>query len=169
MSSVSASASLGERAGPEARRTTLILVTGSRTWTNPVPIWSRLDDLQADLGHLTIIHGACPSGVDLIAHVWTQEQVRINPMAIREWPFPADWKNFGRQAGLLRNDEMVRLGADYCLAWIDPCTKFDCRRPKPHGSHGASDCVERARVWKVPHIELVESWAKETVPDPNLV
>lgn len=152
-----------------SRSTTLILVTGSRTWTNPVPIWSRLDDLQADLGHLTIIHGACPNGVDLIAHVWAQEQMRLNPLRVREWPFPAEWKQFGKPAGYMRNDEMARLGADYCLAWIDACDRFDCRKPKPHGSHGASDCVDRARKYNVPVIELVESWTKEAVPNSDLV
>lgn len=161
--------SSGEPAGPEARRTTLILVTGSRTWTNPVPIWSRLDDLQADLGHLTIIHGACPNGVDLIAHVWAQEQTRLHSAHVREWPFPAEWGQFGKQAGMMRNDEMARLGVDYCLAWIDACNRYDCRKPKPHGSHGASDCVERARKYKVPVVELVESWTQVAVPDPDLV
>lgn len=152
-----------------SRSTTLILVTGSRTWTSPLPIWTRLDDLQAELGHLTIIHGACPNGVDLIAHVWAQEQMRLRPMLVREWPFPANWKSFGREAGFLRNDEMARLGADYCLAWVNPCDKFDCKKPKPHGSHGASDCVERAQLHGVPNIELVESWTKETVPNPDLI
>lgn len=151
----------------------LVLVTGSRTWRDPAPIWARLDDLLAEhqpLGRcLIIINGMAKSGVDLIAHVWTEEQARLHPMHVKEWPFPADWTNLGRKAGVIRNDEMARLGADYCLAWIHPCTSVSCRRAEPHGSHGATDCVARARTYQVPIIESVETWTEEAVPHPNLL
>lgn len=160
----------------DERRVRLVLVTGSRTWRDAAPIWARLDDLLAEhqpFGRrLVIINGRAKMGVDLIVHVWTMEQERLNPMHVKEWPFPvdsADWAKFGRRAGVMRNDEMARLGADYCLAWIQECLLENCRRPGPHGSHGASDCVARARTYGVPHIESVETWTQVAVPDPNLL
>ena len=165
-----------ELVDPEQRNVRLVLVTGSRTWTRPAVIWDRLDGLLAEHGPqgrcLIIINGMAKKGVDLFAHVWTGEQHQINPMAVKEWPFPvstADWARLGRRAGHMRNDEMARLGADYCLAWIQQCLQADCKRPGVHGTHGASDCVARARTYGVPNIELVESWAEMAVPDPNLL
>jgi hypothetical protein len=161
---------------PEQRKVRLVLVTGSRTWNRPAVIWDRLDGLLAEHGPqgrcLIIINGMAKKGVDLFAHVWTGEQHQINPMAVKEWPFPissADWAKFGRSAGHMRNDEMARLGADYCLAWVQQCLQADCRRPGVHGTHGASDCVARARTYGVPNIELVESWTEIAVPDPDLL
>jgi hypothetical protein len=142
---------------PEQRKVRLVLITGSRTWSQPTAVWDRLDGLLAEhepQGRcLIIINGRAKEGVDLFAHIWTEEQHRINPMAVKEWAFPADWARLGR------NDEMARLGADYCLAWIEQCLKADCRRPGVHGTHGASDCVARALTYGVPNIELVEAWA----------
>jgi hypothetical protein len=64
---------------------------------------------------------------------------------------------------------MARLGADYCLAWINACIKANCQRPQPHGSHGATDCVTRAINCGVPKIELVQTWKQVAVPDPDVV
>jgi len=172
MSSASASASSGSL-GDDTRNVRLVLVTGSRTWNQPAPVWDRLDGLLAEHGPqgrcLIIIHGKAKRGVDLFAHIWAEEQHRIDPMAVREWPFPADWANLGRKAGMVRNDEMARLGADYCLAWVQQCLLADCKRPGVHGTHGASDCVARARTYGVPSIELVEAWMQVAVPDPDLL
>ncbi len=109
------------------RRTTLVLVTGSRTWARPDDVWDRLDALLLERGHLTIIHGAASRGVDLQAHIWVEHEKAKDA---KEWSWPADWKNLGRKAGHIRNDEMARLGADYCLAWIQQCLLPDCRRPE---------------------------------------
>jgi hypothetical protein len=63
---------------------------------------------------------------------------------------PADWQREGRQAGFLRNGRMVRLGADYCPAFIAPCADPRCRRPQAHGSHGASHCADLAEKAGIP-------------------
>lgn len=167
MSSASASVS-SDSLGDGTRDTTLVLVTGSRTWPRADSIWDRLDALQVERGHLTIIHGAAIRGVDLFAHIWADQHERLYRDA-KEWPFPADWASLGRKAGMVRNEEMVKVGPGYCLAWIQECLLENCRRPRPHGSHGASDCVAKARTYGVPIIELVEAWTQVAVPDPDLI
>jgi YspA, cpYpsA-related SLOG family len=99
-----------------------ILLTGSRTWTDPMRIWAALDiqvRSAANRGeNLTLVHGACPRGADHIADDWAEER------AATGWPIhverhPADWNSYaGKSAGHRRNAEMVNLGADLCLAFV---------------------------------------------------
>lgn len=52
---------------------------------------------------------------------------------LRHEPHPANWRRFGRRAGYVRNELMVRLGADICLAFIR------------NGSAGTSMCLRLAQ------------------------
>lgn len=98
-----------------------VLITGSRDWDDWVRIaWAFAqirDDHRyrpADDGYpeVTLVSGACPSGADLLAEQLADQF---------EWRIerhPADWDQYGKRAGFLRNSEMVNLGADVCLAFI---------------------------------------------------
>lgn len=118
-----------------------ILVTGSRTWDDENAIRKAFGEIISLRGpeNVTVVHGACPSGADRlaeeIARAWTGMTIERHP---------ANWRDLGKRAGFVRNAHMVNLGADICLAFIDPCTKPTCRKPKPHGSHGATDCADLA-------------------------
>lgn len=126
-------------------RPTRVLVTGSRTWTS----WAHLADALGFYwelgGPLTVVHGDAHKGADRMAREWCE---RLNGgvmgQVVTEERHPADWRQ-GGGAGFARNDAMVRLGADVCLAYADVCVKPKCRRPRPHPSHGVWDCVFRAR------------------------
>lgn len=131
-----------------------ILVTGSRTWTNrralateivryisenaTMSVDSHGLPVDWDTRNWTIVHGACPTGADALAEDY----------AVSNWieqePHPAHWQQYGRAAGIRRNEEMVALGADVCLAFIDQCHKRECRDKQPHGSHGATHCANLA-------------------------
>jgi hypothetical protein len=106
-----------------------VLVTGSRNWTDRHAIYLALHincqqrwELGRDSeGHVvdwitppdfTIVHGACPTGADAIAEDWA---CSVFAQIERH---PADWSQYGKRAGYLRNAEMVNLGADLCLAFI---------------------------------------------------
>lgn len=66
----------------------------------------------------TIIHGDCPSGVDRMASmIITQVSFNLGISVIEE-KHPADWERYGKSAGPRRNGEMVKLGADMCLAFL---------------------------------------------------
>lgn len=111
-----------------------VLVTGSRTWQAPEIIMQALAEAWAVRtrgDEFIVVHGACPSGADAIAEKicrhfgWHSEK------------HPADWKRYGRSAGPVRNNEMVKAGADVCLAFI------------MDNSPGASHCAlaaERAGI-----------------------
>lgn len=60
------------------------------------------------------------------------------------------WRRLGSRAGLVRNAEMVKAGADVCLAFLCPCTAAKCTRPEFHYSHGASHCAELAERAGIP-------------------
>lgn len=117
-----------------------ILVTGSRDWTD----WNLINDTLNEYAweqDITIVHGDCPTGADVMAQKWCDYQ-----LGGRSEKYPADWKTFGKKAGPLRNQKMVMLGADVCLAFINPCVKPDCTREGPHGSHGAVGCAGLAEA-----------------------
>lgn len=48
-----------------------VLVTGSRKWTDPEPIFRVLDELDPDI----VIHGGA-DGADLISHQWCKKRGR---------------------------------------------------------------------------------------------
>jgi YspA, cpYpsA-related SLOG family len=120
-----------------------VLVTGSRNWSDERAITYGLTAASwfasAVRRPLLLVHGACPTGADALAHKWavsTQTEVEQHP---------ADWKQHGKAAGPLRNREMVSLGADLCLAF-------------PLGeSIGTYGCMILARGAWIPVINLGES------------
>lgn len=118
-----------------------VLVTGSRSWQDPLTVWQELYALAIraygdyDGGHfLTVVHGNAATGADRMAQQWVQMATfqLWQPVNITEEAHPADWK-IGRQAGILRNQYMVDLGADLCLAFIRD------------GSRGATHCATAAQ------------------------
>lgn len=93
-----------------------ILITGSRTWSDTETIAAALTEVihehSLSREDTLIIHGACPSGADNMAHnIATAWGVTVEA-------HPADWKTHGRAAGFKRNQYMVDLGADILLAFI---------------------------------------------------
>ena len=101
--------------GPVAGRGVRILVTGSRDWDEPAVISRALHDawVAADTGGVvTLVSGACPTGADAIAEAVA---ARVGWVVERH---PADWVQFGKRAGFVRNADMVAAGADVVLAFI---------------------------------------------------
>ena len=118
--------------------TARVLVTGSRTWRDRAAVTDALDGLLAEHGALTVVHGACPTGADAMAHKWALNGRMILRTAAVSEPHPPDWQRHGKRAGVVRNAEMVALGADVCLAFIRD------------SSPGASNCALLARRAGIP-------------------
>lgn len=121
-----------------------ILVTGSRNWTDKSTIHEALMKHSAGR-ECVIVHGACPTGADRIASDWARPFSAHEGSGITEEPYPADWLK-GRAEGPMRNQRMVDLGADVCLAFLMKSSK------------GTRDCANRARLAK---IDVIEFWAEE--------
>jgi YspA, cpYpsA-related SLOG family len=91
-----------------------LLVTGSQRWTDVGVIEMALlaEVIDMPVRGIMLVHGACPEGADLIAARFARR---------RGWDVeahPADWARYGNRAGQIRNERMVNLGADVCLAFI---------------------------------------------------
>lgn len=87
-----------------------ILVTGSRDWVDMEAIKLAMQSLGVEKA--TLVTGACPTGADQMAKALAKDWGWL----IEE--YPADWAQYGKRAGYLRNRHMVELGADICLAFI---------------------------------------------------
>jgi hypothetical protein len=92
-----------------------VLITGSRDWEDQKTVYKALAEvvraLPADRD-ITVVHGACPTGADHMAHEWA----RGYGATIEA--HPANWVKHGAKAGPIRNALMVTHGADICLAFI---------------------------------------------------
>lgn len=90
-----------------------ILITGSRTWQNASTINFALERETGDeWTDYVLVSGNCPLGADRMA------EDAARSLGIEVELHPADWNTHGKRAGFLRNAEMVKLGADVCLAFI---------------------------------------------------
>lgn len=119
-----------------------ILITGSRNWNDAAAMQAALakilvEFLENPVGTRmpTLVHGDC-EGADLMAAAWW------TALRMPTESHPANWKELGRAAGPIRNQKMVDLGADLCLAF-----------PMPK-SRGTWDCVRRAREAGIP-VEII--------------
>ena len=131
-----------------------VLVTGSRDWNDRKAVWLAIFSEYLDANssdEFVVVHGDCPTGADRLAREWCEK----NQNAVTEERHSANWdracdescyhkprtKN-GRpycpMAGHLRNQEMVDLGADVCLAF--PLSD----------SRGTRDCMKRAEAAGIP-------------------
>lgn len=121
-----------------------ILITGSRDWTETniihlaVSEWVR-DNVPKNevsiLVHGDASRGADRMGRDLARGMWW----------LQEEAHPADWEVSGRAAGFIRNQLMVDLGADVCLAFIR------------NGSKGATHTAGQAEKAGIPVVRYLDN------------
>lgn len=86
-----------------------VIVCGSRGWHDRQRIADRLADLPGDT---IVVHGAA-RGTDRIA----EQEAQKAGLLVEPWP--AMWDDFGKRAGLIRNEQMAIMGADLCIAFWD--------------------------------------------------
>jgi hypothetical protein len=128
---------------------TILLITGSRTWTDYQRMSQAIE--QVWLEHrarpnyngdtLVIRHGGAMGADDMAGNI-AREHANLG---IVEDIWPADWETNGKAAGFMRNIDMVRAGADICLAFIKD------------ESRGATHCAEQAERAGIPVARIIET------------
>lgn len=121
-----------------------VLVTGSRDFADYKALAEALDDLFFNFEGLTapetpftVVHGGA-AGADSLAGEWCRTMRELGYSMVHAEVHRADWKKYGKIAGLVRNQKMVELGAHICLAF-------------PRGlSRGTRDCITRAENHAIP-------------------
>lgn len=88
-----------------------ILITGSREHEDVELIEYAIESQLNYAEEITIVHGDCPRGADAIADQYAMD----NDLQVER--HPADWERYSKKAGIIRNQEMVDLGADICIAF----------------------------------------------------
>jgi hypothetical protein len=94
-----------------------VIVTGSRRWAEDWQVFKALTDVFDEHGAFELIHGACSTGADQLAHRWFEAGGRA--LGCTEQRYPAAWER-GPQAGPERNRRMVEAGAELVLAFPLP-------------------------------------------------
>lgn len=124
---------------PEGDLMPRVLITGDRHWDAIDVAETVINRLLARYGpNLTIVHGAA-TGVDSAF----EEAAEL--LGVDTEPHPADWGK-GKSAGPIRNSEMVKTGADLCIAVHRYLAN----------SRGTLDCVRKALAAGIP-VWLIDS------------
>jgi hypothetical protein len=126
----------------------IVVVSGSRefkghtVWPLAALNWLQIWSEQAG-EPLKMIHGFA-RGFDKYVYRWVQFQRKAGK-DVSEQGYPADWGRYGKGAGVLRNDEMLRLhGHELDLGLC---------LPHPEGS-GTQDMMRKLREAGIPIWEL---------------
>lgn len=124
-----------------------LLIAGPRDWQNDAAVVTVLSGYHVQqAGRLwTLVHGACPTGVDMIADTWAELLAQVDPKAPLVEAHPADWSH-GREGGPRRNAQMVAKGADLCIVF---------RHVDLRWSAGTGDLRFRALAARIPTWEVV--------------
>jgi len=87
-----------------------VLVTGGRDFDERNMLAQTLDRLHEQHGFTLLIHGAA-KGADRLAGEWAKSR------GIEILACPADWRRYGRGAGMQRNKEMLEQSPDLLVAF----------------------------------------------------
>jgi hypothetical protein len=122
---------------------TRVLVCGSRDYADVGQLTTTLEAVHAVYGITVIIEGEA-AGADTLAKSWAED--RLGPDAVEK--YPADWKQYGRAAGAIRNSQMLIDGKpDLVIAFVSkPLSK----------STGTENMVRKARAAKIRTIVIGE-------------
>lgn len=133
-----------------------ILVTGPRDFPDGIFVQKAVALAVAETRTgvpVVLVHGGCPTGVDHIADQWGRSMSELLGIEVEVHPAQNHpTQDFGPWpgAGPRRNEYMAGLGADICLAFIQPCTRVTCRVRFPHDSHGTASCIKFAEAAGIP-------------------
>lgn len=107
-----------------------VLVTGGRDYSDKDKVYSTLNSIHAWKPIIKLVEGGA-RGADHLASLWAQEYKIANET------YDANWKKYGKSAGIIRNREMlINSKPDLVVAFP--------------GGVGTADMVARAIKYGVP-------------------
>jgi hypothetical protein len=99
-----------------------VIVCGGRTYGDIMRVRDVLNEVHAEFVIREIVTGGA-TGADTLAYGWALRR-EITAIVV-----PAEWKKFGRKAGPLRNDRIIReWGGGLCVAFPGGDGTKDMRR-----------------------------------------
>lgn len=122
---------------PKNKRWIRLLVSGSRSYMDYYNFHEVMNRYarnleKHDVEIKVVIHG-CANGVDTMAGAWAAA------WGIPVEEYPANWKDYGRAAGPIRNRQMLTEGKpDLLIAWLE------------QGSRGTKNMIDQAKDFEVP-------------------
>ena len=127
---------------PEEKLVKKILVTGDRNWDDITTVVETLKNYPPGT---TLVHGAC-RGADIICAAVAEA------LGFVVKAYPADWTQFKRAAGPIRNQQMIDVESSE-ESPIDVCLAF---HNDIYQSHGTADMLDRVIKKDIP-FKLVTS------------
>ena len=91
-----------------------VIVAGSRNYTDREFLEMILDDVFPVCTYGAVVVQGFARGADRMAYEWAKSA------GVGIETYVADWKQFGKSAGYIRNRAMVESGADLCLIFYGP-------------------------------------------------
>lgn len=104
-----------------------IAVTGGRNFMNFLIIRKAFKEIHLNENDI-IIHGGCTGCDQLCAEVAKEFKANIEE-------HPANWNKYGRAAGPIRNEEMLKNNIDMLLAF--------------RGGIGTDNCIKKAKELQI--------------------
>ena len=124
----------------------MIAFSGSRGFTDRDLVEAAIDRINTPKNKILIPCGdhGCTAGVDTFVHVYADHLADTLDSDV----FYADWKRYGKRAGMLRNEDMMRK-ADMLIAFLAD------GEPTP----GTSHCIGLAQKKGIPmHVYHEGKW-----------
>ena len=110
-----------------------VIVAGGRDYNEREYLWRALDRIKDTWGITEVIHGNA-YGADTMASEWAKSR------GVKQTPFTANWKEFGKGAGPKRNEQMACQNPDMVILFP--------------GGTGTADMRKRAQDHKIIILEF---------------
>jgi hypothetical protein len=111
-----------------------LAIIGSRTFSDYELL---CDHLEEHLNTTTMVVSGAARGADSMGEKWAKEN------GIKTLIFPAEWDKYGKRAGYIRNEDIIK-NCDFCIAFWDGVSKGTM--------HSVSLCKKYNKQYKIINI-----------------